>query len=225
LSENDDLKTQLRRWGFMTVNRYARTWDGLSGGDSILAQAKDLAPGTRENAARRLAGRDGGERRRFMAEKASTQRCEGCGGDVGPKDDACPACGMVPMGARLSLRTIPMWAVDPVRATNNASRPHENHAVIDLGIPDDLRWVDQALVSMARTHLLRSIIVRTEFTVAASQAVKARIACDEYEREMAKRLGIAIPPKTDDAAEPMTVRQYRYELSLALEWMRGKLAA
>lgn len=206
MSENDELKTQLRRWGFMTVNRYARTWDGPSGGDSILVQAKDLAPGTRENAARRLAGRDGGERRRFMAEKASTQRCEGCGGDVGPKDDACPACGMVPMGARLSLRTIPIWAVEPVRAANNASRPHENHAVIDLGIPDDLRWIESAVASLGRQYPIRAEVLREEFCGVGTQRMKA----GRVERKYGGKL---------------SVRQYRYELSLGLEWMRAKLAA
>lgn len=180
---SDDLKEQLRRWGYVTVNRYARTWDGTSGGDSVLALAKDLAPGTRENAARRLAPRDGGERRRFMAEKM-------CGAE----------------DAKVTMRTIPMWAVEPVRATNNAGKPHENHAVIDLGIPDDLRWIERALSSLSRQAPVRALVLREEFCGTGTQRMKA----GRVERQYGGRL---------------SVRQYRYELALAMEWMRAKAEA
>lgn len=183
MSANDDLKEQLRRWGFRTVNRYARTWDGASNGDSVLALAKDMAPGTRENAARRLAPRDGGERRRFMAEKL------------------CAA-----EDAKLSMRTVPMWAVDPVRASNDASRGHDNHAVVDLGIPDDLRWIERAVCSLSRQSPVRALVLREEFCGTGTQRMKA----GRVERQYGGRL---------------SVRQYRYELALALEWIRMKSAA
>jgi len=196
---DDDLKEQLRRWGYATVTRYAANDDGPSLGDSVLVHVREMGAGPKQQARddRDLVKRDGDARLRHMARYAGIK----------------------------GLTKLPAWSCDPIRARNDADRPHTRHAVVDIGIPDDLRWVDRALASMARTHLLRSIIVRTEFTVSASRTVKARMACDAYEREMAKRLGIALPPKSEEAEEVLTVRQYRYELGLALEWMRGKLAA
>ncbi|MEN5204496.1 hypothetical protein ABE473_08560 [Stenotrophomonas sp. TWI700] len=77
---------------------------------------------------------------------------------------------------------------------------------MDGGIPDEPRWVDRALASMARQYQLRPLIVRTEFTVSASQAVKARMVAEQY-------------------GGSLTLRLYRYELSRAQDLVRGKAAA
>lgn len=173
----DPLIEELRRWGIAQANRYA-----YSRGDRtvhVLQQVREHAPGTTERALRDLVGRDGESRRRFMAARA---------GDVG-------------------LSILPTWAVDPVRAANDADRPHDNPEIaVDVGIPDDLRWVDRALASMARQYPLRALIVRTEYTVAASQAAKACMVRDQY-------------------GGALTLRQYRYELARALDWVRGSMAA
>lgn len=125
-----------------------------------------------------LVGRDGESRRRFMAARSGVQ----------------------------GMQILPTWAVDPVRAANDADKPHDNAEIaVDMGKPDDLRWVDRALASMARQYALRSLIVRTEFTVSASQAVKARMA-EQY-------------------GGTLTLRQYRYELGRSLDLLRGKAAA
>lgn len=63
-----------------------------------------------------------------------------------------------------------------------------------------------ALASMARQYPLRALIVRTEFTVSASQAVKARMVGEQY-------------------GGSLTVRQYRYEISKGIDWARGRAAA
>lgn len=137
-----------------------------------LEQARDLAPGTKERALRDLVGRDGTSRRKLMGERAG-------------------------------VRIVPAWACDPVRASNDASRPHDNPEIaVDMGIPDDLRWVDRAVAAMARQYPLRSLIVNVEFTVAASQAVKTRMVAEQY-------------------GGRLTVRQYRYELAKAVDWLDG----
>lgn len=107
------------------------------------------------------------------------------------------------MGERAGVRIVPTWACDSVRASNDASRPHDNPEIaVDMGIPDDLRWVDRAVAAMARQYPLRSLIVNVEFTVAASQAVKTRMVAEQY-------------------GGRLTVRQYRYELAKAVDWLDG----
>lgn len=173
----DPLIEELRRWGIAQANRYA-----YSRGDRtvhVLQQVREHAPGTTERALRQLVGRDGRSRRQFMAERSGVQ----------------------------GMRILPVWAVDPVRAANDADKPHDNPEIaVDVGIPDDLRWVDRALASMARQYPLRALIVRTEFTVSASQAAKTRMVRDQY-------------------GGSLTLRQYRYELARALDWVRGSMAA
>lgn len=53
---------------------------------------------------------------------------------------------------------------------------------------------------------LRALIVSTEFTVSASQAVKARMVAEQY-------------------GGGLTLRQYRYELGKGIDWTRGRAAA
>ena len=173
----DPMVEQLIRWGIAQANRYAYSRSDRT--VHVLEQARDLAPGTKERALRDLVGRDGGERRRFMAARS---------GDVG-------------------LAILPAWAVDPVPAANDAGRPHDNPEIaVDMGIPDDLRWIDRAIAGMARQYPLRALIVRTEFTVSASQAVKAGMVREQY-------------------GGALTLRQYRYELGRALDVVRGTMAA
>ncbi|KGU41844.1 hypothetical protein [Xanthomonas citri] len=169
----DPLLAELRRWGYAHANRY--TLSRADRSRHVLENAKDYAPKTVEQAFCELVERDGRQRRRFMAERAGLT----------------------------ALREIPAWAVDPVRARNDADRPHDNPEVaVDIGIPDDLRWIDRALASMSRQFPLRVLVVRTEFTVAASQAVKARMVCEQY-------------------GGSLSVWQYRRELQRSLDWLSG----
>ncbi|MBB3856770.1 hypothetical protein FHY29_002143 [Xanthomonas arboricola] len=173
----DPLLAELRRWGYAHANRY--TLSRADRSRHVLENAKDYAPKTVEQAFCELVERDGRQRRRFMAERA----------------------GLTALGE------IPAWAVDPVRARNDADRPHDNPEVaVDIGIPDDLRWIDRALASMSRQFPLRVLVVRTEFTVAASQAVKARMVAEQY-------------------GGALSVRQYRYELGRATDWLSGTRVA
>lgn len=177
MRHEDELTKQLRRWGHAQVNRFA-----LSRADRsvhVLDKVRDHAPQTRERALQDLVGRDGAERRRFMAAHSGVQ----------------------------GMRMLPLWAVDPIRASNDADHPHDNPEIaVDVGIPDDLRWVDRALASMARQYPLRELIVRTEFTVSASQAVKARMVAERY-------------------GGSLSVWQYRRELQRAVDWFNGAQAA
>lgn len=177
MRNNDPLTEDLRRWGHAQVNRFA-----LSRADRsvhVLDKVRDHAPMTRERAVQDLVGRDGADRRRLLAAAAGVK----------------------------GLRMVPMWAADPIRASNDASHPHDLPEVaVDIGIPDELRWIDRALASMERQYPLRALILRTEFTVSASQAVKARMVAEKY-------------------GGTLTIRQYRYELAKALDWTRGRVAA
>lgn len=173
----DPMVQALRAWGHAQANRYA-----LSHADRsvhVLDKARDFAPGTKERALRDLVGRDGSERRQFMAKRSGVD----------------------------AMNILPTWAVDPIRSRNDASQPHDNPEIaVDVGIPDNLRWVESALVAMERQNLLRALILRTEYTVSASQTVKARMVAEKYGGEL-------------------SVWQYRRELQRGVDWMGGRIAA
>ncbi|TGR55688.1 hypothetical protein EN794_004595 [Mesorhizobium sp. M00.F.Ca.ET.151.01.1.1] len=177
MRNTDPLTEELRRWGHAQVNRFA-----LSRADRsvhVLDKVRDHAPLTRERAIQDLVGRDGTDRRRLMAAGAGVK----------------------------GLRIVPLWAADPIRASNDADHPHDNPEIaVDVGVPDELRWIDRALASMERQYPMRALIVRTEFTVSASQAVKARMVAEKYDGKL-------------------TLRQYRYELGRGLDSVRGSAAA
>ena len=177
MRNNDPLTEELRRWGHAQVNRFA-----LSRADRsvhVLDKVRDHAPLTRERALQDLVGRDGADRRRLMAAGSGVQ----------------------------GLRIVPLWAADPIRASNDADHPHDNPEIaVDVGVPDELRWIDRALASMERQSPLRALIMRTEFTVSASQAVKARMVAERY-------------------GGSLSVWQYRRELQRATDWIGGARAA
>ncbi|QNH21239.1 hypothetical protein HEP73_02151 [Xanthomonas sp. GW] len=169
----DPLIEELKRWGNAQANRYAYTRADRS--IHMLEQARDMAPGTVENALRYLKGRDGTDRRRFMAARSGVD----------------------------GLAILPMWAVDAIRSSNDAGKPHDNPEIaVDMGIPDDLRWVDRALSGLSRATPLRELIVRTEFTVSASQSVKARMVAEQY-------------------GGKLSIWQYRRELQRGLDCLGG----
>lgn len=178
MSRNTDpLVEQLRQWGHAQANRYA--YSGAERSRHVLEHARDYAPKTVERAMRDLVARDGAERRRFMAARSGVD----------------------------GMQILPTWAVDPVRSSNDADRPHDNPEIaVDMGIPDDLRWIDRALASIRRQSPVRALIVHVEFTVAASQAAKAHMVAEQY-------------------GGKLSVWQYRRELQRALDWMGGRMAA
>lgn len=199
MRNNDPLTEELRRWGHAQVNRFA-----LSRGDRsihVLDKVRDSAPMKKDLAVRELAPRDGTARRRIMAAGAGVK----------------------------GLSIVPMWAADPIRASNDADHPHDNPEIaVDMGSPDDLRWIDRALAVLARNYLLRSIVIRVEFTAPsnAGPEARARMACERFEVEMARILGVDPLPKDEGERPALTTRQYRYELSKALDHLRGmRLAA
>lgn len=180
---DDELLSQLRRWGTAKMARFAANDDGPSAGDHILHRNIDLAPRTIARAKRRIVGRDGESRRRFMAMKTSTET--------------------------LKIHIIPVWAVDPVPCPNDAGAPRTISAPrgsADVSVPDELRWIDQAISQLSRQHAIRAMVLREEFCGIGTHRMKA----GRVERQYGGTL---------------TVRQYRYELQRALDWMRGRVAA
>ncbi len=177
MRNTDPLTEELRRWGHAQVNRFALSRSDRS--VHVLDKVRDQAPLTRERALQDLVGRDGTDRRRLMAAGSGVK----------------------------GLRMVPLWAADPIRASNDASHPRDLPEIaVDIGIPDDLRWVDRALASMERQNPVRALIVRTEFTVSASQAVKARMVAEKY-------------------GGTLSVWQYRRELQRGVDFMGGRNAA
>lgn len=106
------------------------------------------------------------------------------------------------------LDIVPTWACDPVPASNDAGRPGSMsyEAAPDAGTPDDLRWIDRALAEMSRSAPIRRLVIQQEFCGRGTHKTKAA--------EVAVAYGGSI-----------TVRQYRYELGRALDWLRGRYAA
>lgn len=176
---HDALYDQLKRWGNLQASRFAANEDGPSRGENILHKFKDLAPGTREKAEKALVGRNGAERREYMAEK------------VGIKN----------------IRRVPMWSCDPVPARNDAGPPRD-HPVrkVELMIPDELRWIDPAINALSRAYPLRAAIVTAEFIEPGTHGMKCARVAYRY-------------------GGTLTVRQYRYELQLAMVWMDGRRAS
>ena len=175
----DDLKSMLKAWGHAVVNRHAMTRTDHTT-VHVMSKVRDHAPGTKERADRKLVGRDGSSRRMFMAGKIK--------------------CGM---------KSVPIWAVDPVPARNDAGRPRDNPEIaVDVGIPDELRWIDDAVRALERQSPIRGLVVMTEFTVRAGQQAKARMVAEKYGGEFSYSM-------------------YRRELEKALEvilWERRKAA-
>lgn len=111
------LDEELKLWGYATVGRYdnrPRREDGP--GSHPISRARQFAPGTRARAALKLAGRDGHDRRKLMAQ------------------------GIPSMGK------IPMWAADAIRCaetrTHRSGKDEEQASELDRALMDLYR-VDQ----------------------------------------------------------------------------------
>lgn len=165
----------LRAWGHAEITRYCYTRSDRS--HHMLSHAMELAPGTKERAERELVRRSGISRRQLMAKGSGVK----------------------------GMRTVPMWACDPIRPKNDADAPHDRPEIaVDTGIPDNLKWVERAVLQLRRQSDLQAIIVRTEYTVSASQAKKAKMVSDETGMKLSKW-------------------QYRRELALGEAWLAGQL--
>lgn len=182
-----EVKEALRAWGHATVNRFAFTKADRT--THVLSNLRDLTPQKPTAEDRELIKRDGRSRRLHMA-----------GSLRGNVKDA---------KGRIQMVYVPLWACDPVPARNDADRPHDNPEVaVDQGIPDDLRWLEAAVIRIERQNPLRGLVLRTEFTVSASQKVKAHMVAETYGGKFSKDM-------------------YRSELEKAIEvicWERAMAA-
>lgn len=175
----EEIKQALKDWGAAVQNRYAVTRGERS--THVLQAVRDHAPGTAENAMRELIRRDGRDRRTFMAARSG-----------------------VP-----GLRILPTYAVDPVTASNDAGKPHDNPEIpVDLGIPDNLRWVDRLVTLMDQVKPVMAACVREEYCTVGSQDVKAR--------RVSQKLGYG---------GRFTKWMYRAEVERAAIWIEGFAAA
>lgn len=173
----DEMRKILKEWGVARANRYCVTRGERS--IHVLSQVRDMQPKSREDAERPLIPRDGADRRRLLAKGAGIE----------------------------GLEIVKMWAVDPIRASNDADRPHDRPEIaVDVGMPDHLMWIERELIALKRAFPIREVVVRIEYTVSASQPVKVNMVKDEYGGEL-------------------TLRQYRMELEKSVDWFLYRQAA
>lgn len=105
------------------------------------------------------------------------------------------------MGRATGTGISPAWASDPIPCTETRT-PGPTAASFDRGMPPEYRWVEQAIVRLARTCPVQAAVLRVEFTVAGSQGVKARAVAAETGAGVSRW-------------------QYRRHLALALAFMEG----
>lgn len=72
----------------------------------------------------------------------------------------------------------PQWASDPIPCTETRT-PGPPIASFDRGMPPEYGWVERGLVGLSRVSPVQAVVVRTEFTVPASQRVKSQIVSRE----------------------------------------------
>jgi hypothetical protein len=171
--QRDELKIAMKAWGDATVNRISICHADRS--THQLARVAHDKPMPKKDADRKLIERSGYSRRVRMAKSVQIA----------------------------GVRCVPLWACDASPARNDADRPHDNPQIaVDMGIPDELLWIEHAVCQMDRQHPMRALIVRVEFTVALSQEIKARMVQEKY-------------------GGALTVWQYRAELDRAMAWIVG----
>lgn len=138
-----ELEQLLAEWGALSKYQQART-EGATD-FHVLQRARDFAPGTRAKAARRLIGRDGYERRAYMARDLK-------------------ACG---------VRVVPMDYVDPVKGTESRKGGGMSDLPPRDDTPPHLRRVNAAASELYRIDTLRGLVLRFEYCGYGPQAEKA----------------------------------------------------
>lgn len=106
------------------------------------------------------------------------------------------------MGQAAGTGISPQWASDPIPCTETRT-PGPPLASFDRGVPADYAWVEPMLGRLARTCPVQAKVVRTEFTMQASQRAKAQ--------HVSREAGITV-----------SKWQYRRYLALGLAFVNGK---
>lgn len=169
----DELDQQLRQWGHALNGRHEVRRSENDPGSHPISKARQFAMKPKDFI-KKVAGRDGRDRRTAMA--AGTP------------------------GQRIS----PMWASDPI--TCKETRPSGSGAAVDQGVPSDLMWIEKAAMALYRQHPIRGVVLRFEYSLHGPQKDKAA--------KVSEAVG-----------EKVTLRRYREEKKLALEWVQGRLTA
>jgi hypothetical protein len=166
------LIAELQAWGFAKTYVDQRREEVRENPRAhIIERLRRHAPGTLKRAQRVLIGRDGADRRRIMAEKASIR----------------------------GVRVLPMWACDPVRCTATRKGQWARPQDVDLTMPPELAWVDVALSALGRQYPILELIVRTEFThdgiqreraMAAKRAYGGTLTYWQYRRRLDHAIGV-----------------------------------
>lgn len=144
----DELDALLQRWGRAETGRhefpqYREERETTGPGSHPISRAREFAPMTRTRASAKLAGRDGGDRRRTMA---------------------------AAVGIR-GLHLIPMAYCDHIRCTETHSGG--GGASVDQGVPPELRHVARAMMDLYRIDTFKGLVARHEYTGSGYQSDKA----------------------------------------------------
>lgn len=99
-----------------------------------------------------------------------------------------------------TVRIAPVWSCDPVRCKQTGGNGGGGY--VQPEVPDDLKWIDRALAQIGRDAPVRAMVLRTELIEGGSHRRKAGVVSEAY-------------------GGNFTVRQYRYELQRAMDFMRG----
>lgn len=167
-----DMRDHLRRWGEATVNRFQRIEHSGHVQVHALDRAREYAPGTRARAAVRLAGRNGHSRLMIMGYAAGLTSHSG--------KRTSPA---------------PEWVCDPIPCTDTRKRtPRESihdaaksSAMIDLGIPDHLRWIDDKINRIGKQKPILAQVLHAEYTTPGTQKMKAGALMRRFGGEVTSR--------------------------------------
>lgn len=166
MTDRAELIRDLQRWAAYQAQRHrpfprASNDDDVTSedpGDHPLSRARQFAPGTRENAAKLLRGRDGQSRRQAMATAAGVR----------------------------GMSAVPVWACDPVPCNESRIAGPLPMAIIDHGLPAEVQWIERGLQSLRRRSPIEAIVLEVEVTMNASQLVKARVAAEKYGGSLSK---------------------------------------
>lgn len=145
----DGLRELLIAWGNALAGRHEHSHLTGSPDVHILAKARSFAPGTRANFAKRVADRDGRDRRSYMAQRMTAE-------------DEAPS----------RMRMVPKWAVDPVPCPSSYGGGGGSSST-DSGLPPHLLKIDQAARELSRRHPDEALCLRLQYTLLGPQEDKA----------------------------------------------------
>lgn len=186
---SDDLETLLRAWGRVMGEAppVAEEDDRPARATHALARGMEMAPGKRQVVIRERTSmhRAGQDRRAYMAVAAG--------------------------GAAVGMRVLPVWAVDPVTATETRSFRDESR---DWPVPPEVARVERAALELQKVDDLRGRCLRARYCM----------KCGDEERVM-RMMSNMDAAALNKIGGYLRLKRFRDEVAYARVWMFGRLSA